>query len=108
MAYAGDALIGILPTWVDTIRVLRRPVRLLRLVGIGGDTAPDDLGPILAAGREEEAAAALADAVMRLSDWDVLALSDMEPGSAFTAAMTAAVRARGWGAPAGAPSASLI
>jgi CelD/BcsL family acetyltransferase involved in cellulose biosynthesis len=91
VAYAGDALVGILATWVQTLTVLRRPVRLLRFVGVGGDTAPDDLGPILAAGREEDVAAALADAVMRLPDWDVLALTDMDPACAFTAAMTTAV-----------------
>ncbi|MDB4969226.1 MAG: cellulose biosynthesis protein [Myxococcales bacterium] len=95
VAFAGEELVGILPLYVETVQVLRRPVRLLRFVGTGGDTSPDDLGPILAASREEEVARALADAVLRVGDWDVLGLTDMHPDCAFTAAMRTAVeRAR--------------
>ena len=49
VAYAGDAPVGILPLYVQKVNVMRWPVRILRFVGSGGDTAPDDLGPVLAA-----------------------------------------------------------
>ncbi len=89
LARDGDALVGILPLYVDTVSMLRFPVRLLRFVGTGGDTSPDDLGPVLARGREREVAQALADATMRMPGWDVLKLTDMDPGCAFTTVMAA-------------------
>jgi len=90
LASAGGELVGILPLYVDSVPMLRFPVRLLRLVGTGGDTSPDDLGPVLARGRETEVAAALADAVLALPGWDVLLLTDLDPASAFVAAMRGA------------------
>ncbi|MCU1279089.1 MAG: cellulose biosynthesis protein [bacterium] len=101
LAFAGEALVGILPTYIDTMEILRRPVRVLRFVGSGGDTTPDDLGPVLAAAREDEVARALADGVLALGDWDVLLLSDMDPASAFAATMTAAARRARLGCRAG-------
>jgi CelD/BcsL family acetyltransferase involved in cellulose biosynthesis len=92
VAADGDAIVGILPLYIDTTTPLGYPVRLLRLVGTGADTSPDDLGPPLAATREAEVARALADAVLALRDWDVLWLTDMDPACAFTAAMAAAAR----------------
>jgi CelD/BcsL family acetyltransferase involved in cellulose biosynthesis len=85
-------VIGLLALYISTERVMRCPVRLLRFVGTGGDTSPDDLGPVLAAGREGEVARALADAVLGLRGWDVLHLHDMEPASPFAAAMAGAAR----------------
>ncbi len=93
VASAGDAVVGILPLYVHTAAMLRLPVRQLRLVGTGGDTYPDDLGPLLAPGREAEVARALAAAVLHLPGWDVLLLHDMDPACAFTAEMTSAARA---------------
>ena len=72
--------------------LLRFPVRLLRLVGTGGDTFPDYLGPVLAKGREEEVSRALAEAVLRLRGWDVLLLHDLDPSLAFVPAITEAAR----------------
>ena len=92
VAASDGEVVGILPLYVATERVLGWPVRLLRFVGTGGDTSPDDLGPVLAAGREGEVAPALAEAVVALGGWDVLDLQDMEPGSGFAAAMAAAAR----------------
>ncbi len=92
VATDGPEVVGLLALHVSTERVMRCPVRLLRFVGTGGDTSPDDLGPVLAAGREEEAARALADGVLRLPGWDVLHLHDMEPASPFAAAMADAAR----------------
>jgi len=88
VAMAGEAMVGILPLYVHTQRMLRHPVRLLRFIGNGGDTTPDDLGPILAIGREHAVAQALAESVLRLPEWDVLHLSDMNPACPFTAAIT--------------------
>jgi CelD/BcsL family acetyltransferase involved in cellulose biosynthesis len=94
VARDGGAVVGLLALYVATDRVASWPVRLLRLVGTGGDTSPDDLGPVLAAGREEEVASALAEAVLGLGDWDVLHLHDLDPTSPFPAAMERAARRR--------------
>jgi CelD/BcsL family acetyltransferase involved in cellulose biosynthesis len=75
--------------------MLHMPVRLLRFVGTGGDTVPDDLGPVLARGREAETARVLADALLAIRGWDVLLLTDMNPDCAFTAALAGATRAAG-------------
>jgi CelD/BcsL family acetyltransferase involved in cellulose biosynthesis len=75
--------------------VMGLPVRLARFVGSGADTHPDDLGPVLAAEREDEIALKLARAALRISEADVLALSDMDPRSRFPQALqTAAAAAR--------------
>jgi CelD/BcsL family acetyltransferase involved in cellulose biosynthesis len=101
VASAGDQPIGLLPLHVKTVPALKVPVRQLQLGGIGGDTWPDDLGPILAAGREAQAAQALAEAVVALPGWDVMLLSDMDPASPFTAAVEAAARKAGLATRAG-------
>lgn len=95
VATDGDAVVGILALYVQTVPMLHYPVRLLRFVGSGGDTAPDDLGPILARGREAEVAQMLADAALRVPGWDVLLLSDMNPACAFTSVIAAAARPAG-------------
>ncbi|MBS0583729.1 MAG: GNAT family N-acetyltransferase [Proteobacteria bacterium] len=92
LAFDGEALVGILPLHVERVRMLCWPVRQLRFVGTGGDTSPDDLGPVLMRGRESEVAQALAKAVMELAGWDVLALTDMNPACAFTTAIEAVAR----------------
>jgi CelD/BcsL family acetyltransferase involved in cellulose biosynthesis len=90
LARSAGALVGILPLFIDVDTVaIASPVRLLRFVGTGGDTSPDDLGPILAAGRETEIAGALADAALALPGWDVLSTSDLQPENAFGAALAA-------------------
>jgi CelD/BcsL family acetyltransferase involved in cellulose biosynthesis len=95
VATDGAGVVGILPVYVNTETALGVSVRLLRFVGNGGDTSPDDLGPILAAGREVEVATALADAALRLPGWDVLFLTDMNPACPFTATIAARARAAG-------------
>jgi CelD/BcsL family acetyltransferase involved in cellulose biosynthesis len=94
-AYAGEELVGVLPVYVQTVTMLRVPVRLLRFVGSGGDTTPDDLGPFFAPGREAEVARLLADAVLATPGWDVLHLTDMDPASPFGPALADAARAIG-------------
>ncbi len=84
VATAGGETVGILPLHIDTVKMLRWPVRTLRFVGNGGDTAPDDLGPILAPGQEGRVAEALGRAALQVEGWDVLHLPDMNPACAFT------------------------
>src|SRR3954471_9066215 len=60
----GEA-VGILALYLQTLTVLGLPVRVLRFVGAGADTHPDDLGPVLAPGKEERVALKLAQAALR-------------------------------------------
>ena len=83
VALEGGETLGILALYIQTVRVLGVRVRLLRFVGTGGDTHPDDLGPVLLPGREEAVARKLAAAALRLSDADVVLFTDMDPQSAF-------------------------
>jgi CelD/BcsL family acetyltransferase involved in cellulose biosynthesis len=90
VAHEGYRVVGILPLYLDTLPTMRFPVHALRFVGTGGDTFPDDLGPVLAPGYEEDAALALATSAVALRGWDVLLLGDMDPTSAFLAAIARA------------------
>lgn len=83
----GARIVGLLALYVDRQGMMKWPVRQLRFVGCGGDTAPDDLGPVMVARRQHEIARALARAILELPDWDVLLLSDMSPQCAFAKAI---------------------
>jgi CelD/BcsL family acetyltransferase involved in cellulose biosynthesis len=85
--------LGILALYIQTIRVLGLRVRLLRFVGSGADTHPDDLGPVLAPGREEAVARALAQAALHVSDADVVLLTDIDPRSPLPRALEQAAAA---------------
>lgn len=76
-----DKVLGILPLYVQSITFLQfLPLSVLRLVGTGGDTSPDYIGPLLEPGIEQEACLALSEFILhKLSDWDVLNFTDM-PG----------------------------
>jgi CelD/BcsL family acetyltransferase involved in cellulose biosynthesis len=95
VAEEGGRLAGVLPLYLDEVEVLRCPVRAARLVGTGGDTSPDDLGPLLAAGREAEAATALAGGLLALPGWDVAWLTDLDPRNALIVALRQATRRAG-------------
>lgn len=87
--------IGILALYIQTISVLGVRVRLLRFVGSGADTHPDDLGPVLARGREDAVARRLAEAALHVSDADALILTDIDSRSSLPRALEqAAVAAR--------------
>ncbi len=90
----GDA-VGILALYIQKISVLGVPVRLLRFVGTGADTHPDDLGPVIAPGVEEAVATKLARAALRLSQADVVLLTDIEPQSNFAGALERAANETG-------------
>ena len=85
----GEA-VGILALYLQTLTVLGLPVRVLRFVGAGADTHPDDLGPVLAPGKEERVALKLAQAALRISGADVAVLSDIDPRSVFASVLEAA------------------
>jgi CelD/BcsL family acetyltransferase involved in cellulose biosynthesis len=87
--------LGILALYIQTIRVLGVRVRLLRFVGSGGDTHPDDLGPVLAPGREDAVARSLAQAMLHVSDADVLLFTDIDPRSPLPRALEHAAAAAG-------------
>src|SRR5438270_334123 len=93
VATRGDKTVGILPLYAQTTTQLGLPVRMLRLLGEGGDTYPDDLGPLFARGEEAELAIMLATAMLRLPSYDVAALADIDACSEFPAALAATARA---------------
>jgi CelD/BcsL family acetyltransferase involved in cellulose biosynthesis len=78
-----ERVVGIMPLYTRrTSLVPLVPVRELRLIGTGGDTSPDYLGPIIDPACEETVAGVLADqlVVAMRSRWDVLRLTDVAPG----------------------------
>ncbi|HET7363234.1 MAG TPA: GNAT family N-acetyltransferase [Burkholderiales bacterium] len=95
VALERGAMVGILPVYIQAKRALGVRARLLRFVGTGGDTGPDDLGPVLAPGREARAAAALANALLRVAHTDVYLFTDIDPDSLFAQALTDAAGAAG-------------
>ena len=95
VAREGGRVVGIVPLYVQQGRVLGVPVRVARFVGTGGDTAPDDLGPIVARGEEAAAAPALARAALRLRGMDAWRFTDLDPRSPCPAALRAAARELG-------------
>lgn len=88
----GSRTVGIVP-----LQLMRKrlggvwPLRWLRPIGVGGDTAPDDLEPLWAPGYEQEAAEAAAAHLARRSDWDLFAASDLAPDGAWTCALRRAL-----------------
>lgn len=92
VALEGGEAVGILALYVQTTKVMGVPVRLLRFVGTGADTHPDDLGPVIAPEREPEVAHKLAEAALRIADADVVAISDIDPRSRFPRALEEAAR----------------
>lgn len=73
-------VLGILPLYLERGRMGKVwPTTALRQVGIGGDTAPDDLDPLIASGYERETAAAFAGAIVDMNDWRRLHLINLRP-----------------------------
>ena len=95
VALERGAMVGILPVYIHTKSALGVRVRRLRFFGTGGDTGPDDLGPVLTPGREAAAAAALANALLRVAQTDVYLFTDIDPDSVFVQALTGAAAAAG-------------
>lgn len=85
VVFEGETAIGILPLYLRHELVIGPiGVWVLRFVGTGGDTYPDDLGPLIDKQFEQETTVALARFV--ISDhpmWDVLSLTDLPVGMPF-------------------------
>jgi CelD/BcsL family acetyltransferase involved in cellulose biosynthesis len=102
VAWRDAEVVGIAPLYVQHRRLFKvLPWRLLRSLGTGGDTAPDDLDPLLAPGLEVAVAEALAHhladlAARRPTGWDVAWLSDLASGSTWMRALEACAAERGW------------
>ncbi|MBP6250841.1 MAG: GNAT family N-acetyltransferase [Leptothrix sp. (in: Bacteria)] len=81
----GERVLGILPLYLQRRRVFKFfPVRLLRNVGTGGDTTPDDLDPLIDPDQVEAVAAALVDHLLTQPlGQDLTCLADFQPGSVF-------------------------
>jgi CelD/BcsL family acetyltransferase involved in cellulose biosynthesis len=94
VAERAGAVSGILPLYLDPVRRGGVPVRLARLVGTGGDTYPDDLGPVV---EDAVAARALAQAALRLGA-DVVELADLDPRTGFAELAAAEAAKAGWNA----------
>lgn len=86
-------LLGVLPLYMERTAVLPGcSVRMLRMIGTGGDTTPDYLDAVVAPGPEQAAAYALLLGYLRdhQEEWDCLRLSDLADTSPFVTA------ARNW------------
>lgn len=94
VAERAGAASGILPLYMDPVRRCGVPVRLARLVGTGGDTYPDDLGPVV---EDAVAAQALAQAALGIGA-DVVELADLDPRTGFAELAAAEAARAGWDA----------
>jgi len=89
------ALCGVLPLYVETQRTLGVPVRVARLLGSGGDTYPDDLGPFFSPECERETAEVLAAAALDSDAWDALSVEDLDSRQPFGELLEQAAAKRG-------------
>ncbi|MEM8948805.1 MAG: GNAT family N-acetyltransferase [Pseudomonadota bacterium] len=91
LAKDGDDLVGVLPVYIERTPLLPAVgPRKLRLVGYGGDTAPDDLGPIMAGDDPAPITETLIDGLLSLKDeWDIAILDDLDPDSPMIKALSA-------------------
>ncbi len=76
-------LIGLLPVYIENAQLLPAiGLRKLRLIGYGGDTTPDDLGPILDQAQADQALALLVQGLNMLrQEWDIAEFDDLDPQS---------------------------
>ena len=83
-------LAGVLPLYLDRESILPGwGVRVLRMVGTGGDTTPDYLDAIVAPGADQPAVFASLLSYLRehQREWDCLRLSDLAEDSPFASAL---------------------
>ncbi len=89
-AFSPDTVCAILPLYSQRIRFLKiGQATELRLLGTGGDTSPDYLGPLLSTSITEDCLKALCDAIATIS-WDVLNFTDMRDSPLFLQALSEA------------------
>lgn len=87
-------LCGVLPLYVETQNALGLRARVARLIGTGGDTYPDDLGPFFSPEHESEARRALIAEALASTEWDALSLEDMDSRLPFGKAVADAAARR--------------
>jgi CelD/BcsL family acetyltransferase involved in cellulose biosynthesis len=77
-----ELVVGILPLYSRRVRLAPLvSTRELRLLGTGGDTSPDYLGPLIRPMHEAAVATVLAERLVATpASWDVLRLTDVCPG----------------------------
>lgn len=98
IARADGKLCGVLPLYIENQQALGMSVRVARVLGCGGDTYPDDLGPIFDPAHEQEAAEALGAQAFGSTQWEVLLLEDMDSRLAFGASVERMAAQRGFNA----------
>ena len=83
VARRGQRIVGLLPLYLETHRAFKLlPVRKLRPIGVGGDTAPDDLGMLCAAAEADAVAQALITHLLgHVHGWQLLELVDLPADS---------------------------
>ncbi len=99
VARQAQRVVGILPLYIETHRKAGGlfKARKLRQIGVGGDTAPDDLGALLLPALQQEVCAAMAHHVAyELRQWDMLDWTDLPASSPLTALLPDVLRAAGF------------
>ncbi|GAB4509838.1 MAG: GNAT family N-acetyltransferase [Sulfuricaulis sp.] len=78
-------VVGILPLYAQSINFLQFiPLSILRLIGTGGDTSPDYLGPLLEPGKEQQICLAFCEFILHeMTTWDVLNFTDIPHEGTF-------------------------
>lgn len=88
VAKCAGRITGILPLYIRRENVCGVSARVLRLVGTGGDTSPDYLGPLLSRDADDAVCEQLVGHVVNLlNEWDVARFSDIHTGTCFASAV---------------------
>lgn len=92
VAREGDRLLGVLPMYLERYYVRRLlPVTKLCLLGSGGDTAPDDLDPLILPDAAENVIQGFVECISRqLDGWSLLHCPDLRSDAPFTRALVSA------------------
>ena len=86
-----NRLLGVLPMYQDIWRSGPVSLRRLRTIGSGGDTAPDDLDPLLDPGHAQGIAVEFTRALTQASSrWHIVSCPDLNPEALFTRALLTA------------------
>ena len=84
-------LLGVLPMYQEKRRAGPFKIASLRTMGSGGDTAPDDLDPLLAPSHAERIAAEFARSLTQAQPpWPIVSCPDLAPEGPFARALLAA------------------
>ncbi len=90
LAHDHERLVGLLPVYIERSSLL--PIlglSKLRLIGYGGDTTPDDLGPILDDADRDAIMTTLVDGLDSLRhEWDIAEFDDLDPKSPLIQVMS--------------------